>query len=119
MTEPIVPGDLFARTQTITGLRALADFLEANPAVPVNEFGWTVTVHADGTDAEERAEVNRIAELLNVTPTDETEQGRHYRATKSFGRITYETVHIPARRMDDYRALMSYRPAFMTETTAR
>lgn len=34
-----VPGDLFARTQTVAGLRALADFLEANPAVPVREFG--------------------------------------------------------------------------------
>jgi hypothetical protein len=109
MTDRLIPGDLFARHQTITGLRALADFLETNPAVPVPVYGWTLTFHTrTETDTRERAELDRIAALLDQTPTDRTGQGGHLTVTKTFGRITYEAVHIPARRMDTYRALMTY-----------
>jgi hypothetical protein len=110
--QPIVPGDLFARTQTIAGLRALADFLEANPGVPVHEYGWEVRHHTRGTDEEEAAEIDRIAALLDATPADERNDGGHYTASKTFGHITYTAVHIPARRMDAHHALMSYAPAF-------
>ena len=112
--QPIVPGDLFARAQTIAGLRTLADFLEANPAVPVYEYGWEVTVHAEGTDAQEVAEVDRVAALLGVTPV--RSPGGHYIASKVFGRITYRIVHIPARRMAAHNALMSYAPVFDAAT---
>jgi hypothetical protein len=111
-THPIIPGDLFARTQTISGLRALADFLENNPAVPVSEFGWEVSHYPEGTDQEQKAEVDRIAALLSVAPDNR----RHYMASKTFGRITYRAVHIPARRMAAYDALMSYHPAFDAST---
>jgi hypothetical protein len=110
--QPIVPGDLFARTQTIAGLRALADFLEDHPAVPVYEYGWEVSVHADGTDEQEAAEVDRIAALLGVTPVDNRPRGGHYVAAKTFGRITYRVVHIPEHRMTAHNTLMSYAPAF-------
>ncbi|WP_433180631.1 hypothetical protein [Actinoallomurus sp. CA-150999] len=113
-TQPIVPGDLFARTQTIAGLRALADFLEANPAIPVYEYGWEVSVHTEGTDEQETAEVERIAALLDVTPV--RSPGGHYTASRTFGRITYRIVHIPARRMAAHNALMTYAPAFNTTT---
>lgn len=114
-TQPIVPEDLFARTQTVTGLRELADFLDANPAVPVHEYGWEVTVfpRAD-TDADERAEVDRIAAALGESIRDETSRDGHYTVSKTFGRITYTAVHIPARRQAAHMALMSYAPAFET-----
>ncbi|MGH3344799.1 MAG: hypothetical protein ACRDPK_18395 [Carbonactinosporaceae bacterium] len=116
-THPTVPGDLFARTQIISGLRQLADFLENNPAVPVREYGWDLHYNACGTDEKAKAEVDRIAALLGVTPINERPDG-HYIATKTFGRITYEAVHIPARRMAIHRALMSYAPAFDASTDA-
>ncbi|WP_067816925.1 hypothetical protein [Actinomadura kijaniata] len=113
--SPIVPGDLFARHQTITGLRALADFLEANPDVPVCEYGWTlrmsqgVSQNAE-TDAHQRAEVDRVAALLDVEPS--TTPGGHYQAFRRFGRIVYQISHIPARRMEEHEALMSYADHF-------
>ncbi len=114
MTERLIPGDLFARHQTITGLRALADFLETNPAVPVNEYGWEVLIHSGvsrdtTTDADQRAEVDRVAALLGVQVLDETGEGGHYMASRSFGRVVYRIVHVPARRMAQHRAELSYR----------
>jgi hypothetical protein len=112
-TQPIVPGDLFARHQTVAGLRALADFLETNPAVPVREYGYEYTVFAnDHTDAAERAEIDRIAATLGETVCDETGRGGHYRVLKTFGRITYTAVHVPKRRQAAYEALITYAPPY-------
>jgi hypothetical protein len=106
--NPIVPGDLFARHQTITGLRQLADFLEANPAVPVHEYGREYTIYTRGSDKSGRAQVDRIAALLGVTPDDETNRGGHYTATKTFGRISYRVIHIPAQARQAHHARASY-----------
>jgi hypothetical protein len=113
----VVPADLFARHQTITGLRALADFLEANPAVPVEEYGWTLSHHMRGRgDDCERAEVGRIAALLDATPVDDTGRGGHLVVSKTFGRITYKAVHIPARQIAEHDARMSYRNNITLDT---
>jgi hypothetical protein len=120
MTEhPTVPGDLFARSQTVAGLRALADFLEANPAIPVREFGaeYTIFARADDDNAE-RTEIDRIATALGESVEDETGYGGHYRVSKTFGRITYCAVHIPADHRAAHEALMSYAPAFPTKGAA-
>jgi hypothetical protein len=112
-TQPIVPGDLFSRTQTIAGLRALADFLEDNPNVPVREYGGEYTVFARAEeDTAERTEIDRIAAALDETVTDDTERGGHYSVCKTFGRITYSAVHVPSERQAAHEALMSYAPAF-------
>ncbi|GLY74385.1 hypothetical protein [Actinoallomurus iriomotensis] len=112
-TPPTVPGDLLARAQTIAGLRALADFLENNPSIPVREYGgdYTVFPYADD-DAAERAEIDRIATALGETVTDETGRGGHYTVSKTFGRITYNAIHVPAKRQAAHEALMSYAPVF-------
>lgn len=111
--QPTVPGDLFARTQTIAGLRALADFLENNPGVPVREYGgdYTVFPRADD-DTAERAEIDRIARALGETVTNETGRGGHYSTSKTFGRITYTAIHVPTERQAAHDALMSYAPVF-------
>ncbi len=114
--HPLIPGDLFARTQTVAGLRALADFLNAHPEIPVREYGWEYTVFPrKGSDAAERAEIDRIAAALGETACDETSRGGHYRVSKTFGRIIYTAVHIPARRRAANYALMSYASAFDTD----
>ncbi|MEV4003007.1 hypothetical protein [Actinomadura sp. NPDC049753] len=109
-TSLLVPGDLFARHQTIAGLRALADFLEANPAVPVNEYGREYNVYArDEDEAAAVAMVDKVAALLGAEVIDKRANGGHYSAEKTFGRITYGIVHVPQRRHDEYDAYTSYR----------
>ncbi|GGU92204.1 hypothetical protein GCM10010182_04230 [Actinomadura cremea] len=118
LSSPIVPGDLFARHQTITGLRALADFLETNPAVPVSEYGQTFYVSTrELDDASAVAAVDQIAALLDVDVCDETDQGGHYTAQKSFGRISYRILHIPRHVSDTYDARDSYRSNIVLDDT--
>jgi hypothetical protein len=110
-TQRHIPDDLFARAQTIVGLRQLADYLEDHPDLPVKEYGFDLTVYPDtdnDTDAAGRAEVDRIAGILDVTPTDNTPKGGHYIASKTFGRISYRAVHIPSRARARYNARNSY-----------
>lgn len=110
---PVVPGDLFARHQVITGLRALADFLEANPAVPVNEYGNDLLVNVrTGEDTTAAALVDRAAAFLGVPVNDDRASGGHYTATRTFGRISYRIVHIPQRRRAEHAAHMSYSTNF-------
>jgi hypothetical protein len=109
MTDQIIPGDLLHRAKVIGGLRQLADWLDAHPDVPVCPFGWDLSIypqHAD--DADRAAEVDRIAAILGVDVTDETQRGGHYIASRSFGLITYEAVYIPRARRAASAALMSY-----------
>ncbi|GAA2130415.1 hypothetical protein [Actinomadura napierensis] len=106
---PVVPGDLFARHQVITGLRALADFLEANPAVPVPEYGETFDVFPRDCDDDcSAALVGDVAALLGVQADDDRPSGGHYTASRSFGRITYRIIHIPDRNRRRHEAYMSY-----------
>jgi hypothetical protein len=101
--------ELAARTEVISGLRQLADYLDRHPAVPVSEFGWDVRAFARrDTDETARAQVDQIAAVLDVQVHDDTEDGGHYYAAKTFGLITYKFVHVPARRRAEHDALMSY-----------
>jgi hypothetical protein len=109
MTQRHIPDDLFARAQTITGLRRLADYLENHPALPVKEYGFDLTIYPQAdTDAAGRAEVDRIADILDVAPVDNTPIGGHYIASKAFGRVSYRAVHIPSRAQATYNARSSY-----------
>ena len=106
----VIPGDLIERVQVITGLRQLANYLDQHPDLPVCPFGWDLNVYPrQATEAQNRAEVDRIAALLAVTPADQTSTGGHYTAARTFGRITYQAIYIPDRRMAAHDALMSYR----------
>ncbi|WP_131739927.1 hypothetical protein [Actinomadura roseirufa] len=101
------------RDRTIQGLRDLAAFLEANPSVPVPRFSWTLGVPSGvsqdaATDLRQRADVDRIADALDVPVCDEISDGGHYIARRHFGPVTYEATHIPARRMELHYAAHSY-----------
>ena len=113
-----VPGDLFARAQIISGLRQLADFLEANPSVPVDTYGYTLHQFTDHHQPEQarRAQVKAIAELLDVIPLDETDSGGHLYASRTFGRITYQVCHIPQRHREEFRARSSYENNIVLDT---
>ena len=96
------------RADLISGLHALADFLDANPALPVPEFSADLLVHVRGTDAEQRAEVDRVAGLLGVSVDDRTARGGHYTAARGFGPVEYRCVAIPAKVMALHEARRTY-----------
>jgi hypothetical protein len=107
---PHIPADLLARAQTVVGLRQLADYLEDHPDVPVREYGWDLNIYVTAdTDEAGRAEVDQIAAVLDATPIDDTLDGGHYWTRKTFGRISYRAVYIPARAWARHRAENSYR----------
>lgn len=110
MSELLIPGDLTTRSKVITGLRQLADYLDAHPDLPVGVYGWDLNVYPgrDNGDPAARADVDKIAAVLGVPVTDRTGQGGHYTASRRFGLVTYSAVHVPARRMADHYALMTY-----------
>jgi hypothetical protein len=85
------------RAVWVAGLRGLADFLAAHPDVPVPPAYHTQSFHVfpDGeSDAERRAEIDRVAAALGV-PAAESGAG-HYRAALSFGPAEYLAVALPS-----------------------
>ncbi|WP_242883393.1 hypothetical protein [Actinomadura litoris] len=116
-TGGVVPGDLLARHQVITGLRALADFLADNPAVPVSEYGETIHVFAREADESlSAALVDQAAEALGVLAEDDRAQGGHYTASRSFGRVKYRVVHIPDSYHRAHEARRSYQDNIRLDT---
>ena len=97
------------RAAYVAWLRELADFVEATPDLPLPDLS-SVTYHPRGTDEQERAEVDRIAEVLGVD-AQSTAGGAHYTATRRFGPVEYQAVAITAEHMRRYNAHMKgWRP---------
>jgi len=79
-------------------LRALADFLDEHPDVPVSDV--EAAPYITGTDEEERAEVDRLAAILGSSVED---AGSHYRVRRDFGAgVVYRAVAITAAHMAEY-----------------
>ena len=97
------------RQALITGLRDLADYLDRHPAIPVPKHGATILLHAATAEDGGRAQVNRIAELLDTAVNDETARGGHYWAVRNFGPLGYEVVAITAAYRATFDAESSYR----------
>lgn len=94
------------RAEFTAALRELADFIDAHPDLPLPHFA-NIVVHPAGTDEEERAEVDRIAGIIDRQPL--TSPTGHYRVERDFGgRVAYTAVAIPAATMAQHAALMSY-----------
>jgi hypothetical protein len=110
-----------SRTQLIDGLRQLADYLDTHPAIPITRCRWELLNFPDhdGSDQAQRAEVDHVAALLNRIACDETADGGHYTAARSFGPVTYKFVHVPARRRAQRDAHMSYAGAITPDEPAR
>jgi hypothetical protein len=98
------------RAALIAGLRGLADFLEANPAVPVPAAYHEITVHyfpPDGTDEEQRAAVDAVASALGTTAGDPDDCG-HYETERAFGPVVYKALAISHERQALHKAWASY-----------
>ena len=83
------------RRAFISGLRALADFLEGNPDVPAPEYTDVLVFPPSASDAEKRRQIDVIASRIgSVAETFSTY--RHYQTSRRFGPVEYRAVAIPA-----------------------
>jgi hypothetical protein len=81
------------RIALISGLRALADYLDSNPEVPT-PFHTDVLIFPPDSDWEAmRTEIDVIATRLGAAGRKTA--GGHYVASRSFGPIEYRAVAIP------------------------
>jgi len=98
------------RAELIADLRRLADWLEANPEVPVGPYPYVELAHYPDRegDGASFAEVDRIAALIGVEVEVSGREG-HRSARKVLGRASYRAVAVPDRAMAEHEALQSYR----------
>lgn len=98
----------------IDGLRALADFLQVHPDLPVDcwaNISYSVTVGGamgeDDTEPAKCAEVDRVAAILGVTPTIRA-NGDHYTAVLAFGPVVYQATAVTKERLARHLAASTY-----------
>jgi hypothetical protein len=98
------------RATLVAGLRALADFIEANPALPVPSYmSAGISIPAPGVnDEEKRAFVDTAAAALGAT-ADYVVPSGHYVAARAFGPAEIQAFMIPAAAHARHDALDSYR----------
>jgi flagellar basal body rod protein FlgC len=101
------------RAAFIAGLRELADFLAANPAVAVSEQRVKIRVQPYGPDDEsEEREVDAFAAAAGVSVLDQRNDAGHfsgrYSAARTFGPVLYEAFTYTAATMAEMHAQRSY-----------
>ena len=89
------------RGRLTAGLRELADFLDRNPEVPAPWRADLLVFPAEGPDAGMFAEIDAIAEQIDVTASDGGSPRGHYSAVRDFGPVRYRAVAIPLSARDD------------------
>jgi hypothetical protein len=85
------------RRDLVSGLRALANFLENNPEIPA-PFSADVLVFPPGvSDEDGRAKIDHIAAMIGAPVVDGTARNEHYVTSRRFGAVEYRAVFIPPR----------------------
>jgi hypothetical protein len=99
------------RTDMVAGLRALADFLEANPAVPIPRHGHQFSVTTSGSDEQKRSQVKFASLAIGEDVTDDA-QGGHYWTQRRFGPVSYQITAVSSAAMQRWqRTMRSHRDA--------
>jgi hypothetical protein len=80
------------RDRFVAGLRALAEFIESSPGVPAPWSANAVVIPLAGDDAEKRAEVDAIADLIGAQA--HFTHGGTYTVSRRFGPVEYRAVAI-------------------------
>lgn len=105
------------RINLISGIRALADFLERNPVLPVPDSLDVLAFPASRQSyATRRAEVDRVAKAIGAEVKD---NHGHYTAQVEFGRVQYRVVAISEEAMARHEALMSNQHSVLPDTDTR
>src|SRR5215813_9761048 len=103
--------DPVERAALVAGLRELADFLAANPAVAVPAFGCPIDLVAiDGTDDDQAGAVDAFASATGAEVADDRDGCGRYSAARSFGPVRYRAYAYTAASMADHEARHSYAP---------
>jgi hypothetical protein len=97
-----------ARQAFITGLRDLADYLDAHPAVAIPAHGTEILLSAASADDGGCAQVDHFARQLGVPVENELAYSGHYRAARSFGPVGYRMTAISDHAMARYHAADTY-----------
>jgi hypothetical protein len=104
-------GDGPARADMVAGLRALADFLEANPAVPVPRYGHVFSVSTSGSDEQKRSQVKFAGLAIGEDVTDNAEDSQCW-TQREFGPVSYRVFAVSDASQQRYqRAVSSLREA--------
>lgn len=92
------------RDELIADLRAVADMLAADEAIPFDQYTTTLQYHVSAADDETGiGRLHEIAAVLDVDPTtSDTYGGRHHKAKKIVGGIAYEAVYIERQVMVEH-----------------
>ncbi|RKS04958.1 hypothetical protein DFP74_0538 [Nocardiopsis sp. Huas11] len=95
------------RARIIGDMRALADFLEAHPELPISPHTSLEVTYFPRTDDDRAAfaEVAQAGALLGRMPGWE---GEHYLVEHRAGAGRYRAVAIPERARAQYRAWLTY-----------
>jgi hypothetical protein len=104
------------RRAFITGLRALADYLDQHPAVPVPTYGTEIYLSAASTDDGGCAQVDWFARQLGVPVPKGISYSGHYEAARRFGPVGYRMIAISDDAMARHHALSSYSGAVTPDT---
>jgi hypothetical protein len=100
--------DPATRQAFITGLRALADYLDRHPAVPVPGYGTQIHMTADSTEKGGCGQVNEFARQLAIAVPASISEFGHYEAIRFFGPVGYGMTAISDYAMARYRAADTY-----------
>ncbi len=90
--------DSWERGALIKGLRALADYLEANPEVPAPVYETVYAFSPAAGWAEMTAGIDAVAAMLG-TPAY-VSAGGHYGTVRYFGPVAYRAVAIPVKESE-------------------
>jgi hypothetical protein len=88
------------REALISGLRALADFLEHNQAVPAPRYIDVLVFPPGISDAGKRREIDAIATRIG-SAARLVSSYRHYTTSRLFGPVEYRAVAIPSDESEE------------------
>lgn len=103
------------RAGYVAGLRALADWYEQNPAVPLSKWHTVEDMYFVERQDDEAgtAELHAIASALDLPVTDGR---RAVLCGRTFGpRVSWSATYLLASRVAEHEALMSYSGAVQPE----
>jgi hypothetical protein len=95
-----------ARADMVTGLRALADFLEANPAAPIPRSGHQFSVSTNGSDEQKRSQVKFAGLAIGEGVTDNARDSQCW-TQRQFGPVSYRVFAVSEASQQRYRRAVS------------
>jgi hypothetical protein len=96
------------RREYINGLRELADYLDANPVVPVPRYGTSVYLIANNALEGGIEQIEALADLFGTPVITDPDSLDRFGTRRQFGPVAYEAVSHSATSMAFYRAFQSY-----------